>query len=102
MQTARVAAMMRRISCAREGDAAGVACAAARVALIADLEREIRANVNLKHALANLVAQWGGLSPDSPAYQQGLGFLLERQFDDGSFDGPGGERHNPSTWGDLD
>jgi DNA polymerase-3 subunit delta' len=44
---------------AREGDAAGVACAAARVALIADLEREIRANVNLKHALANLVAQWG-------------------------------------------
>ncbi len=46
---------------ARAGDAAGVACTAARVALIADLEREIRANVNLKHALANLVAQWGAL-----------------------------------------
>jgi hypothetical protein len=44
---------------ARAGDAAGVACAAARVALVADLEREIRANVNLKHAIANLVAQWG-------------------------------------------
>jgi signal transduction histidine kinase len=26
----------------------------------------------------------------------------ESQFDDGSFDGPGGERHNPSSWGDLD
>jgi len=51
----------RLADAAREGDAAGVACAAARVALIADLEREIRANVNLKHALANLVAQWGAL-----------------------------------------
>lgn len=32
-----------------------------------------------------VLAQWGGLSPDSPAYQRGLGFLLERQFDDGSW-----------------
>jgi DNA polymerase-3 subunit delta' len=48
-------------SAARVGDAAGTARAAARVELIVDLEREVRANVNLKHALANLVAQWGAL-----------------------------------------
>jgi DNA polymerase-3 subunit delta' len=46
---------------ARAGDAAQIARAAARVELIVDLEREVRANVNLKHALANLVAQWGVL-----------------------------------------
>jgi len=26
------------------------------------LEAEVRANVNLKHALANLVAQWGAVA----------------------------------------
>lgn len=48
-------------SAARTGDAALIARAAARVELIVELEREVRANVNLKHALANLVAQWGAL-----------------------------------------
>jgi hypothetical protein len=47
---------------ARSGDAEALAAAAARVSLIADLEAEVRANVNLKHALANLVAQWGAIA----------------------------------------
>jgi len=47
---------------AREGDAAAIAAAAARVELIVRLEGEVRANVNLKHALANLVAQWGAIA----------------------------------------
>ena len=41
------------------GDARGMREAARRIELMAELEREVRANVNLKHALANLVAQWG-------------------------------------------
>jgi DNA polymerase-3 subunit delta' len=44
---------------ARRDDAEALARAARRVDLVAELEREVRANVNLKHALANLVAQWG-------------------------------------------
>ena len=44
---------------ARRDDAESLAASAARVGLVSDLEREVRANVNLKHALANLVAQWG-------------------------------------------
>jgi len=44
---------------ARRGDAEAVASVAVRVESVARLEAEIRANVNLKHALANLVAQWG-------------------------------------------
>jgi DNA polymerase-3 subunit delta' len=44
---------------ARRDDAESIAACAARVELVAELEREVRANVNLKHALANLVAQWG-------------------------------------------
>ena len=47
---------------ARRGDAQAVAEAAYRVELIVRLEGEVRANVNLKHALANLVAQWGALA----------------------------------------
>jgi len=47
---------------ARKGDAAAIAAAAARVELIVRLESEVRANVNLKHALANLVAQWGAIA----------------------------------------
>ena len=47
---------------ARKGDAAAIAAAAARVELIVRLEGEVRANVNLKHALANLVAQWGAIA----------------------------------------
>ena len=43
---------------ARRGDAEAVAVVAMRVELVARLEAEVRANVNLKHALANLVAQW--------------------------------------------
>ena len=46
---------------ARRGDAQAVAEAAHRVELIVRLESEVRANVNLKHALANLVAQWGAV-----------------------------------------
>jgi t-SNARE complex subunit (syntaxin) len=45
----------------RRGDAQAVAEAAHRVELIVRLESEVRANVNLKHALANLVAQWGAV-----------------------------------------
>ncbi len=48
-------------SAARGGDVEAVAKAAFRVELIARLESEIRSNVNLKHALANLVAQWGAM-----------------------------------------
>ena len=47
---------------ARRGDADEVARAAYRVELIVRLESEVRANVNLKHALSNLVAQWGALA----------------------------------------
>jgi len=47
---------------ARRGDAEALAAAAARVELIVRLEAEVRANVNLKHALANLVAQWGAVA----------------------------------------
>lgn len=47
---------------ASRGDAAAIAAAAARVELIVRLESEVRANVNLKHALANLVAQWGAVA----------------------------------------
>lgn len=47
---------------ARRGDAEALAAAAARVELIVRLEGEVRANVNLKHALANLVAQWGAIA----------------------------------------
>jgi hypothetical protein len=43
---------------ARCDDADALAEFARRVELIADLEREVRANVNLKHAFANLIAQW--------------------------------------------
>jgi hypothetical protein len=43
------------------GDVQAVAEAAYRVELIVRLESEVRANVNLKHALANLVAQWGAV-----------------------------------------
>ena len=43
---------------AQRGDAALLAIAAHRVGLLARLESEIRANVNMKHAFANLVAQW--------------------------------------------
>jgi len=46
---------------AMRGDVQGVAEAAYRVELIVRLESEVRANVNLKHALANLVAQWGAV-----------------------------------------
>jgi hypothetical protein len=46
---------------AQRGDAEAVAAAAQRVELIVRLESEVRANVNLKHALANLVAQWGAV-----------------------------------------
>jgi len=42
-------------------DAEALAHAVRRAGLIAALEGEIRANVNLKHALADLVAQWGAL-----------------------------------------
>ena len=42
--------------------AQAVAEAAYRVELIVRLEGEVRANVNLKHALANLVAQWGAIA----------------------------------------
>ena len=41
------------------GDAQEIAQTARRVGLIVELESEVRSNVNLKHALANLVAQWG-------------------------------------------
>jgi len=44
---------------ARRGDAQEIAQTARRVGLIVELESEVRSNVNLKHALANLVAQWG-------------------------------------------
>lgn len=44
---------------AAAGDMEALGLAARRVELIADLERLVRANVNLKHALADLVAQWG-------------------------------------------
>ncbi|MDI9402246.1 MAG: hypothetical protein QM516_00100 [Limnohabitans sp.] len=44
---------------AARNDVQGVSNAAMRVELIAQLEREVRSNVNLKHAFANLVAQWG-------------------------------------------
>jgi DNA polymerase-3 subunit delta' len=47
---------------ARREDADALAAAAARVELIVRLESEVRANVNLKHALANLVAQWGAVA----------------------------------------
>ena len=55
-----VASRLRRqmSDAARRGDAAALAVAAQRVGLIARLESEIRANVNMKHAFANLVAQW--------------------------------------------
>lgn len=43
---------------AQRGDTAQLATAAHRVGLLARLESEIRANVNMKHAFANLVAQW--------------------------------------------
>ncbi len=46
---------------AMRGDVQAVAEAAYRVELIVRLESEVRANVNLKHALANLVAQWGAV-----------------------------------------
>jgi DNA polymerase-3 subunit delta' len=49
---------------ARRGDAPALAIAAHRVGLLARLEAEIRANVNLKHAFANLIAQWSaGIAP---------------------------------------
>jgi hypothetical protein len=49
---------------ARRGDASALAIAAHRVGLLARLESEIRANVNLKHAFANLIAQWSaGIAP---------------------------------------
>ncbi|MEY3026903.1 MAG: hypothetical protein ACO31E_04135 [Phycisphaerales bacterium] len=47
---------------AARGDALALALAAQRVELISRLESEVRANVNLKHALANLVAQWGAVA----------------------------------------
>ncbi len=55
-----VASRLRRqmSDAARRGDAAALAVAAQRVGLIARLESEIRANVNMKHAFANLIAQW--------------------------------------------
>ena len=43
---------------AMRGDVQAVAEAAYRVELIVRLESEVRANVNLKHAFANLIAQW--------------------------------------------
>lgn len=46
---------------ARSGDLQEIAAAAQRVSLLAALESEVRANVNLKHALSNLVAQWGAV-----------------------------------------
>lgn len=46
---------------AMRGDVQAVAEAAYRVELIVRLESQVRANVNLKHALANLVAQWGAV-----------------------------------------
>ncbi|MFM7053034.1 MAG: ATP-binding protein [Planctomycetota bacterium] len=42
-------------------DTAALAESVRRAGLIAALEGEIRANVNLKHALADLVAQWGAM-----------------------------------------
>jgi DNA polymerase-3 subunit delta' len=56
-----IASRMRRqlARAAAAGDMEALGLAARRVELIADLERLVRANVNLKHALANLVAQWG-------------------------------------------
>jgi DNA polymerase-3 subunit delta' len=44
---------------AHAGDAVATLRATERAELLVGLEREVRANVNLKHALANLVAQWG-------------------------------------------
>ena len=46
---------------AMRGDVQAVAESAYRVELIVRLESQVRANVNLKHALANLVAQWGAV-----------------------------------------
>ena len=44
---------------AQRKDIEMIARVAQRVELVSALEREVRSNVNLKHALANLVAQWG-------------------------------------------
>ena len=52
---------MQIADAARRGDADAVGAMAMRVELLSRLEGEIRSNVNLKHALANLVAQWGAL-----------------------------------------
>jgi NTP pyrophosphatase (non-canonical NTP hydrolase) len=56
-----VASRVRRqiARAAQAGDMDALARATRRVDLIGELEREMRANVNLKHALADLVAQWG-------------------------------------------
>ena len=56
-----LASRLRRelAAAANAGDAARVLQATARVECIVELERSVRSNVNLKHALANLVAQWG-------------------------------------------
>lgn len=56
-----VASRVRRqiARAAQSADMDALARATRRVDLIGELEREVRANVNLKHALADLVAQWG-------------------------------------------
>jgi DNA polymerase-3 subunit delta' len=59
---------MQMSAAAQRADAETLAIAAHRVGLLARLESEIRANVNMKHAFANLIAQWSsGSSAGSAA-----------------------------------
>jgi DNA polymerase-3 subunit delta' len=59
---------MQMSAAAQRADAESLAIAAHRVGLLARLESEIRANVNMKHAFANLIAQWSsGSSAGSAA-----------------------------------
>jgi hypothetical protein len=51
---------MQLAGAARRAELGEIAEITHRIELIARLEREVRANVNLKHAFANLVAQWSG------------------------------------------